>query len=112
VSRKKLTTWVFGSDDERALRSAASAAVRLTAEELRPADSDGTEELARVISEVFGAPMPSGLVPGQATLLEALQAGVAGQLTALGDRDLTGTGKVLGRVAEGVDAGLGREADQ
>jgi hypothetical protein len=93
ASRKRLTTWVFGSDDERALRSAASAAVRLTAEELRPADGEGIEELARVISEVFAAPTPSALLTGQATLLEALQAGVAGQLTVLDHRELTGTGK-------------------
>jgi hypothetical protein len=93
AGRKRLTAWVLGRDDQRALRSAASTAVRLTAEEMRPGDSEGTEELARVISEVFAAPTPSALVTGQATLLEALQAGVAGQLTVLDDRDLTGTGK-------------------
>ena len=37
AGRKKLTTIVLGSDQERALGSAATAAVRGAAEELRPA---------------------------------------------------------------------------
>jgi len=38
AGRRKLTALVLGTDQERALRSAATAAVRLTAAELRPDD--------------------------------------------------------------------------
>jgi hypothetical protein len=40
AGRKKLTSLVFGSEQERALRSAATAAVQRTAEELRPGDEE------------------------------------------------------------------------
>jgi hypothetical protein len=36
AGRKNLTTWVPGDDQERALRQAATTAVKLTAAELRP----------------------------------------------------------------------------
>ena len=35
AGRKKLTTWVLGDDQERALRQAATTAVKLTAAEFR-----------------------------------------------------------------------------
>ena len=53
AGRKKLTTLILGTDQERALRSAATAAVLLTAEELRPDDAEQAEHLALVISQVF-----------------------------------------------------------
>ena len=53
-------------------------------------------QLAMVISEVFGVPVPGGPLAGQATVLEGLQAGVAQQLAPLDDPGLTGTG-ILGR---------------
>jgi hypothetical protein len=50
--RKKLTTMVIGSDQERALRSAGMAAVRLTAGKLRPDNDEQAEDVALVISPV------------------------------------------------------------
>ncbi len=93
AGRKKLTTLVLGTDQERALRSAATAAVQLTAEELRSGDDEQTEHVTLVISQVFGEPVPAAPLAGQATLLEALQAGIAGQLAVLDDASLTGTGQ-------------------
>ncbi len=58
AGRKRLTAWVLGSDQERALRRAAMAAVQLTAAELRPDGSERAEELAMVVSQVFGEPVP------------------------------------------------------
>ena len=113
---KKLTTFVLGSDQERALRSAATAAVRLTAAELR-LDGEQAEELAMVVSQVFSEPVPEVSPSGQSTLLEALQTGVAGQLAVLDDASLTGTGRssaeVLGvpatALAEKLAGHLARE---
>ncbi len=92
ASRKKLISLVLGTDQERALRSAAAAAVRLTATELCP-DSQQAENLARIINQVFSEPVPEVPLSGQTTLLEALQAGIAGQLAVLDDPSLTGTGQ-------------------
>jgi hypothetical protein len=92
AGRKKLITMVPGSDQERALRSAGMAAVRLTAEKLRPDNDEQAEDVALVISQVFSEPVSDAPLAGQATLLEALQAGIAWQLARLGDPSLTGTG--------------------
>ncbi len=46
TSRKKLTALILGTEQERALRCAATAAVRLTAEELRPGDDEQAEHVA------------------------------------------------------------------
>jgi tetratricopeptide (TPR) repeat protein len=93
AGRKKLTTLVLGTDQERALRSAAAAAVRLTAEELRPGDAGQAEHVALVISQVFSEPMPNAPLAGRPTVLEALHAGIAGRLAVLDDASLTGTGQ-------------------
>ena len=93
AGRKKLTTLVLGTDQERALRSAATAAVQLTAGELRPGDEEQAEQLAMVVSQVFSEPVPGAPLAGQETVLEALQAGIAGQLAVLDDASLTGTGQ-------------------
>jgi tetratricopeptide (TPR) repeat protein len=93
AGRKKLTKLVLGTDQERALRSAATAAVWLTARELRPDGDERAEELAMVVSEVFGEPVSEVLPGGQETVLTALQAGIAGQLAPLGNTELTGTGQ-------------------
>jgi len=90
--RRKLTELVLGTDQERALRSAATVAVRLTAAELVSDDDVRAEQLAMVISEVFGEPLPGARMTGHNTLLEELQAGIAEQLTVLDDASLTGTG--------------------
>jgi hypothetical protein len=51
AGRRKLTALVLGSDQERALRKAAAAAVRDAAAELSPS-ADRAGQLAMVISEV------------------------------------------------------------
>jgi hypothetical protein len=91
--RKRLTAWVVGTDQERELRSAVAAAVQATASELRPEGGEQATELARVIGEVLDGPMPDAPLVGHGTLLEALQAGITGQLAPLDDPGLTETGK-------------------
>lgn len=46
-----------------------------------------------VVGEVFREPTPQVALAGQATLLEALQAGIAERLAVLDDADVTGTGR-------------------
>ena len=91
AGRKRLAAFALGDDQRRALQSAATAAVRSTANELFPADADGAESLAMVISQVFGDTVPASLLAGCDTTLETLQAGVAAQLSVLDDVGLTGT---------------------
>jgi tetratricopeptide (TPR) repeat protein len=89
--RKRLTTVLVGTEQERALRSAASDAIQQTARDLRPGDDGQAEQVALVISQVFGEPVPDASLARHATVLEALQAGVSGQLAVLKDASLTGT---------------------
>jgi TIR domain/SEC-C motif len=100
AGRKKLTTWALGSEQERALRAAATAAVQRTAAELCPGDDGQAEQLAMVVSQVFDEPVASVPLAGHATVLEALQAGIAGQLAVLDDDSLTGTGQSSADVLE------------
>jgi subtilisin family serine protease len=92
AARKKLTTLVLGSEQDRALRAAATAAVQRTAQELRPGNDQRAEQVGLVISQVF-EPEPGAPQAEHATMLEALQAGIAGQLAVLDDVGLTGTGR-------------------
>ena len=91
ASLKKLTTLVLGSDQERALRQAAKAAVERTAEQLAPSDDEQAQQLATAVGRVFRDPAPDAAVVEQATLLEALQAGIASKLAVLDEPDITGT---------------------
>jgi hypothetical protein len=93
AGRKKLTELILGSEQERALRRAADAAVWATAEEMSPSGGKQAEHVAGVISEVFRDPVPDVRLAGPVMLLEGLQAGIAGQLTVLDDAGLTGTGQ-------------------
>ena len=93
AGRKKLTSLVLGTDQQRALRQAAVAAVERTAEQLAPSGGEQAEQLAMVVGEVFREPTPDAAVARQATLLEALQAGIADKLAVLDDPDITGTGQ-------------------
>ena len=93
ASRMKLTTLVLGSDQEGALLHAATAAVRDTAADVSPSDSEQAERLAIVINQVFSEPMPVAPLAGAVTLREGLRAGIAHQLAVLDDVSLTGTGK-------------------
>lgn len=89
---KRLSTWVRGSDLDRALREAATAAVQLTAEELCPDGGEPAEKLTSLVNRAFvKALVPSALMEGHATLREALQAGIARQLASRGDLGPTGT---------------------
>lgn len=89
---------MLGSDQQRALRQAATAAIHATAQQLRPtaASSDdvvGAEHLARIIDEVFQQPpTPTESLVEHATLLEGLRAGVGARLAVLDDPHITGTG--------------------
>lgn len=105
AGRRRLVSWVLGTEQERALRQAATVAVQRTAAELCPNDDKQAGQLAIVISEVFTAPEEASLLDESATLLEGLQAEVAGQLAPLDDADLTGTGRSSADVL-GVPAGL------
>ena len=93
AGRKKLTELVLGSEQERALRRAADAAVWATAEELSPTGGEQAGQVAMVISEVFREPVPDAPLAGPVMLLEGLQTGIAGQLAVLDDAGLTGTGQ-------------------
>ena len=93
AGRKKLTALVLGSDQKRALRHAATAAVQATAGEMSPSGGEQAGQFAMVISEVFGDPVPDAPLAGPVTLLEGLQAGITRQLAVLDDAGLTGTGQ-------------------
>jgi tetratricopeptide (TPR) repeat protein len=93
AARRRLATWILGTEQERALRDAAAAAVWAVAREFRPDGGAGTEGLARVISQVFSTPMSDETLTMQTTVLEALQAGISGQLAVLDDATMTGTGQ-------------------
>jgi hypothetical protein len=92
AGRKKLTSLVLGAEHERALRSAASAAVQRTAEELFPGGHDQVEQVALVINQVFALPAPDVSVDAKKSVSDALKAGVAAQLAVLDDVDHTETG--------------------
>jgi hypothetical protein len=109
AGRKKLTTWVLGTDQERALSRAATAAIQATVVQLAPSGGQQAEQLAIVISEVFREPKPDAALAGQATLLQALQAGVTASLAVLDDSTLTGTAQSSAEVL-GVPASVLAEA--
>jgi hypothetical protein len=103
AGRKKLVTLVLGTDQERALRRAAEAAVEATAVQLAP-PGEQADQLATAVGDAFRGRRGVALA-GQGTLLEALQAGVAERLAMLDDPDGTGTGRsslVLLEVPSGV----------
>lgn len=91
--RKKLTTLVLGTDQERALRRAATAAVQAAAAQFAPSGGEPPGQLAMMVSEVFREPEPDVALAGQATLLQALRAGIVANLAVLDDPALTGTGQ-------------------
>src|ERR1039457_4452412 len=89
AGRRKLVTLVLGSDQERELRKAATAAVQAAADDIFPGDAEHALHAAMVISEVFGggpAFWPGG---GQPTLLEGLQSGISARLAVMGDSGVT-----------------------
>ncbi|MGO9188058.1 MAG: hypothetical protein ACLP8X_06275, partial [Streptosporangiaceae bacterium] len=102
---KKLTTLIRGSEPDRALRQAAKAAVQQTIDELCPAGGEQAGQLATAINKAFKNPMPRAPLAGKATLLEALQAGIAEQLADLDHVSPVGTGRSPGALL-GVPAGV------
>ncbi|TVZ03535.1 sel1 repeat family protein [Trebonia kvetii] len=92
AGRRKLTALVLGSDQERALRSAAAAAIHNTAAEMSPTP-DQADLFAMVISEVFGEPVGDTLTGRSMTILEGMEAGIAQHLDVLDDANRTGTGQ-------------------
>jgi hypothetical protein len=104
AGRKKLTSWVLGTEQQRALRQAAEAAVERTAEQLAPAGGEA-EQMAMVVGEVFREPTPVAAVTRQTTLLESLQEGIVGKLAILDDPDITETGQSSAELL-GVSGGV------
>ncbi len=95
AGRKKLTEFMFGDEQERALRPTASAAVQQTLHDLSPAGDEQAMRLAVAVRKALNrkAPKKSELaapLTGQGTLLEALHASIAAQLAEMDDPDLTG----------------------
>jgi tetratricopeptide (TPR) repeat protein len=95
ASQKRLGAWLLGSEQEQALRQAATAATQTVAQQLRPGsratdDEQGADHLARVIDHVFQVPVPAESLTLGVTLLQGLQAAVAAQLAVLDDVNLTG----------------------
>jgi hypothetical protein len=78
---RKLITLVRGSDQARALRQAVMAAVEATVGEIGLSRGEEADRAAVQINKAFGKRKPVPLPPGEPTLLEALQAGIAGQLS-------------------------------
>lgn len=88
AGRRRLTDFFLGSEQERALREAAKAAINITARELQPDDSQA-EHLALIISQVFANPVPEDPSEHHDTWLGALRAGIIRQITVLDDPELT-----------------------
>ena len=82
---QKLKTLVGGSDQARALKKAVRAAVQATVGEIGPIGGAEADRAADQINRAFRRRDPVPLPPGQPTLLEALQAGIARQLSILDD---------------------------
>jgi hypothetical protein len=93
AGRRRLIIWALGTDQERTLRRAAVDAIRRTATELSPTDAEQAADIEVVVDQVFGSPLPQAKLAMGETLLETIQAGIAGQLAPLGDTSLTGIGR-------------------
>jgi hypothetical protein len=99
AARRRLTTWVLGSDQERALRQAANAAAQQTLDQFSPAGDEQARQLTAAIRKALKKPELAAPQTGQMTLLEALQASIAAQLAVL-DTSLTGIGQPAADVRE------------
>ena len=85
VGYNKVSTRLRGSEQDRALRQAITAAVQVTVTDISSANEKNADQLAQRISDAFGRRAPVRMPPGRLTRLEALRAGIAGQLTVLED---------------------------
>lgn len=89
---QKVSTRLRGSEQDRALKQAVMGAVQATAAEISPSDEEQGGQLADLISRAFGERVRIRPPPGQLTCLEALRAGIAGQLSVLDDAGTPTTG--------------------
>ena len=108
---QKLTTLLRGSDQVRALKQAVTAAVKGMVGELGFFGGEA-DLVAGQINRAFGRRDPVPLPPGQLTVLEALQAGIAGQLSVLDDAGqpvVSVPGVLVGEVAAKLTGHLLRE---
>jgi hypothetical protein len=86
---KKLSTRLLGTDQNRALKEALTAAVETTVREIGPSNEEEVERVARRIDKAFHRREPVRQLPGELSQLEALQAGIAAQLSVLDDAGQT-----------------------
>jgi hypothetical protein len=106
-----LITLLLGSEQDRALKPAVKAAVKATAGEISSSAREA-DRVAGQINKAFRQRPPVALPPGQATLLEALQAGIAGQLSVVNDARrpaVSPPGVQVGELADKLTAHLVRE---
>jgi len=87
---QRLVMRVRGSDQEHALKEVVTAAVQATVSEIGPSDGEEADRIAEQINKAFRRRNPVPLPPGQTAVLEALQAGIAGQLSVLDDDGQSG----------------------
>ena len=109
---QQLTTLLRGSDQARALKAAVTAAVQATVAQIGPSGGEEADRIAEHINKAFRRREPVPLPPGQPTLLEALQAGIAGQLSVLdntGQSAVSLPGVPAGEVAARLTGHLVRE---
>src|SRR5712691_10342627 len=110
AGRSRLTRLLLGDERVRALRTAANTAIRLTIEDFCPGGGPRAEQMAMVINQVLGDSVQVVPTTTHATLLQALQDGIAARVALLGDADLTGTGtssaELLGVSAAAVEENL------
>src|SRR6185437_9104150 len=92
AARGRLATFFLGDEQERALQSAATTAVRLTAIDFFPHDEVQAAQLALIIDQVFTDSVHGTTMAPSDTLLEVLQSGIAAKVAPLGDPDLTELG--------------------
>jgi tetratricopeptide (TPR) repeat protein len=105
AGRRRLTDLLLGSEFERALGQAATAAVEATADRLSLGNAERAAHLARVINEVFRVTAPDSVMTGT-TVLEAVQAGVTAQVAVLEDPSLTAEPGLSSAAAEGIGDGV------
>ena len=86
---KKLSTRLLGTDQNRALKEALTAAVETTVRGIGPSNEEEVERVARRIDKAFHRREPVPQLPGEPSQLEALQAGIAAQLSVLDDAGQT-----------------------
>ena len=91
AGRRKLTTVVLGTDQERALRRPPRPQSNSPPRSCAQAMMSGPPSWRWWSARSSASRCPGAPLAGQATVLEGLQTGIAGQLAVLDDASLTGT---------------------